>query len=243
MKENKNAYLSGRISGDSSYKKKFAYYQKKLEKHGYDVFNPALQPEGLTYDQYMERDLEILDGADVVFFMPDWILSNGCNIEWETAYRHDKEKVYLKPAKIWKIIANFISFYAAMKMKHISGNVEYHEQLKKFYEEQKELDECDLKNQCKLKTKTMLKTIFLIDPDFPIFYTSFVKNTPQEECADCFITISGLRNVTDRDDKRKQIKRHLMDLTEFCFSLECVLHILLKLKYNQVREDWKDGTK
>lgn len=252
MKEKKNvevifspsvAYLSGRINGDANYKKKFAHYQKLLEKHGYDVYNPALQPEGLTYDQYMERDLEMLDSADVVFFMPDWVLSHGCNIEWETAYRHDKEKVYLKPAKIWKIISKVLSFYAARKMKNISGKLNFNEQLAKCYEEQKELDECDKQYFSSLTIHDMFLLVFSMDPDFPVFYTSFVKNTPQEECADCFIALSGLRNVTDRDDKRKQIRRILINLTEFCFSLECVLHILLKLKYNKVREDWKEGTK
>ena len=28
-------------------------------------------------------------------------------------------------------------------------------------------------------------------------YKALVKGTPQEECADCFIAISGLRNCTD----------------------------------------------
>jgi len=236
----KIAYISGRISGDENYRKKFARAEKRLIKQGYEVLNPATAPDGLSYDEYMEYDLSMLDRADVVFFLPDWILSLGCNIEWESAHRHDIEKCYLKPAKIWKVISTFLSYYATRKMKHISGKFGYYQQLEKIIEEAKELDKCDKRYFSDLTIHDMILLFLSIDPDFPIFYTSFVKNTPQEECADCFISLSGLRNVTDREDKRKQIRRRLFDLTEFCFSIECILHILLKLKYNQVRQGWKE---
>ena len=67
-------------------------------------------------------------------------------------------------------------------------------------------------------------------------YKSLVKGTPQEESPDCYIALSGLRNCTDGN--AGVIRRRLKELADYCFSYECVLHIILKLKYNKVREDW-----
>ena len=113
------AYISGRINGDDNYKKKFARVKRQLERKGYCVLNPAEEPDGLSYDEYMERALLNVDRSDLVYFMPDWILSNGCAEEFETAFRHDKEISFIKPSKAWKVIAWLLSFYTASKIKRI----------------------------------------------------------------------------------------------------------------------------
>ncbi len=231
------AYISGRINGDANYKKKFARVKRQLERKGYAVLNPAEEPDGLTYDEYMERALVNVDRSDKVYFMPDWILSNGCAEEYETAFRHDKEISFIKPSKKWKIIAWLLSFYAARKMKKIIGAQDFRKQMAKIGDEQVELQESDKKKQCKLDCKMLLTLITAKGWGWDSVYRSLVKGTPQEECADCFIAISGLRNCTDGN--AGVIRRRLKELADYCFSYECVLHIILKLKYNKVREYWK----
>ena len=236
----KIAYISGRINGDANYKEKFARVKRQLERKGYSVLNPAEEPDGLTYDEYMERALVNVDRSDKVYFMPDWILSNGCAEEFETAFRHDKEISFIKPSKAWKIIAWLLSFYSASKMKKIIGAQDFRTQMAKIGDEQVELQESDKKKQCKLDVP-YLKNLIKAKGDGLIMgwhevYKALVKGTPQEECADCFIAISGLRNCTDGN--AGVIRRWLKELADYCFSYECLLHIILKLKYNKVRDDW-----
>ena len=49
-------YVSGKITGDKNYKQKFEKAANKLISFGYDVFNPAILPNGLEYEQYMQID-------------------------------------------------------------------------------------------------------------------------------------------------------------------------------------------
>ena len=230
------AYISGRINGDNNYKKKFAKVKRQLERKGYSVLNPAEEPDGLSYDEYMERALVNVDRADKVYFMPDWILSNGCAEEFETAFRHDKEISFIKPSKAWKIIAWLLSYYSASKMKKIIGAQEFRTQMAKIGDEIGELQDSDKKKQCTLFPKILKNLIQSKSPGWSEGYKYSVKGTPQEECADCFIAISGLRNC--KDGNAGVIRRRLKELADYCFSYECVLHIILKLKYNKVRDDW-----
>ncbi len=231
------AYISGRINGDDNYKKKFARVKRQLERKGYYVLNPAEEPDGLSYDEYMERALVNVDRADKAYFMPDWILSNGCAEEYETAFRHDKEINFIRPSKAWKVIAWLLSFYSASKMKRIIGAQDFRTQMAKIGDEQGELQESDKKKQCTLYPKILKNLIRSKSYGWREGYKFYLKGTPQEECADCFIAISGLRNCTDGNSG--VIRRWLKELADYCFSYECVLHIILKLKYNKVREDWK----
>ena len=230
------AYISGRINGDNNYKKKFARVKKQLERKGYAVLNPAEEPDGLNYDEYMKRALVNVDRADKVYFMPDWILSNGCAEEFETARRHGIEIYFLSRSKKWKVIAWLLSFYAARKMKKIIGAQDFRTQMAKISDEIGELQESDKKKQCTLYPKILKNLIRSKSPGWREGYKYSVKGTPQEECADCFIAISGLRNCTDGN--AGVIRRRLKELADYCFSYECVLHIILKLKYNKVRDDW-----
>lgn len=232
----KIAYISGRINGDDNYKKKFARVKRQLERKGYYVLNPAEEPDGLSYDEYMERALVNVDRSDKVYFMPDWILSNGCAEEFETAFRHDKEISFIKPSKAWKVIAWLLSYYSASKMKKIIGAQDFRTQMAKIGDEIGELQESDKKKQSWQDVPYLINLIKAKDNGWREVYKFFEKGTPQEECADCFIALSGLRNCTDGN--AGVIRRRLKELADYCFSYECVLHIILKLKYNKVREDW-----
>lgn len=66
------AYISGKITGDSDHKKKFAHAKVCLETEGFVVLNPAELPEGMRPADYMRICMAMMDSADVVAFLPDY---------------------------------------------------------------------------------------------------------------------------------------------------------------------------
>lgn len=88
------AYISGRITGDSQYKKKFANAETVLMNIGYTVFNPARLPEGLEYEQYMFLDFAMIDVSDLVVMLPDWRRSKGAMRERQYATETGKSVEY-----------------------------------------------------------------------------------------------------------------------------------------------------
>lgn len=76
-------FISGRITDDSSYKKKFDYAAASIErKIGNSVIlNPATLPAGLTEKDYMRICIAMLEAADVAVFLPSWELSSGSKAE------------------------------------------------------------------------------------------------------------------------------------------------------------------
>ncbi len=75
------AYIAGKISGDPTYREKFAHAQEVLEHRGYIVLNPALLPEGMNPKDYMRICMPMLDTADRVFLLPEWDESRGATLE------------------------------------------------------------------------------------------------------------------------------------------------------------------
>lgn len=90
------AYIAGKISGDEHYKKKFEKAQRKLERRGFIVLNPATLPEGMKKSKYLPICLAMIDAADVVVFLKDWMNSKGARIEHEYAAYQEKGIIYLK---------------------------------------------------------------------------------------------------------------------------------------------------
>ena len=80
-------YLSGKITGDSNYKEKFASMTEELLSYGYTVFNPAVLPDGFEYEDYMSLDLKILSKCDAIFLLRDWKNSPGAKREYEEALK------------------------------------------------------------------------------------------------------------------------------------------------------------
>ncbi len=74
-------YIAGKITGDPTYREKFAHAQEVLERRGYVVLNPALLPEGMKPKDYMRICMAMLDTASVVFFLPGWTDSKGAQLE------------------------------------------------------------------------------------------------------------------------------------------------------------------
>lgn len=74
-------YIAGKISGDPTYKGKFAAEARRLERAGNIVLNPAVLPEGLTPEDYMRICFAMIESADIVHFLPDAGESEGAKLE------------------------------------------------------------------------------------------------------------------------------------------------------------------
>ena len=74
-------YLSGKITGDPDYIKKFAMYEAFYKKHGLRVVNPAKKGNDKAWDWYMRRDITLLMKCDAIIMLPDWQESKGAKLE------------------------------------------------------------------------------------------------------------------------------------------------------------------
>ena len=85
-------YISGPITGVEDYKENFARAERFLAGTGLKVINPAAAfPEGLPYEWYMERDMNLVDGSDALCFLPGYEKSNGATREAKRAQLSRKE--------------------------------------------------------------------------------------------------------------------------------------------------------
>lgn len=53
------------------------------------VFNPGVEPDGLSHDEYLAIGLQKLAMADVVAFLPGWQESQGAMREFSDALKHN----------------------------------------------------------------------------------------------------------------------------------------------------------
>lgn len=75
-------YISGKITGDADYKKKFANAEEMARAVGFEVFNPARVPdEGKPWEWYMKRDIKELMDCDAILLLKDWEESKGARLE------------------------------------------------------------------------------------------------------------------------------------------------------------------
>lgn len=78
-------YISGPISGYDTEERKAAFAAAENELKGMlkcVVVNPMKdQPEGWTWEEYMERDLELVETCDLMVMLPGWEASRGAVIE------------------------------------------------------------------------------------------------------------------------------------------------------------------
>lgn len=96
------AYIAGKITGDSDYKKKFAHAKSCLEAEGFVVLNPAELPEGMRPADYMRICMAMMDTADVVAFLPDYERSKGAQLEWAYCQYVGKQTMYLEQMSFYK---------------------------------------------------------------------------------------------------------------------------------------------
>lgn len=91
----KKIYIAGKITGDAFYREKFAAAERKLRGEGYIVLSPAVLPEGMTNADYMQICFAMIDVADKVAFLEDFIESQGARLEWDYCAYTKKEVVLL----------------------------------------------------------------------------------------------------------------------------------------------------
>lgn len=100
-----DAYLSGIISNDKNYKKKFDKWEVFIwtEYPVKRIFNPSntvLDHKGKTKDEiwkmYLEKDIPIVCQCKIIFMLPWWIFSRGARFERYVAKKLGKKIVYLK---------------------------------------------------------------------------------------------------------------------------------------------------
>ena len=81
-------YISGPITHDKNYKKKFEYAEALLKIYGIEeVFNPAKVnlPDNTTWEEYMKHDLNELLKCDGIYMLKGWRRSKGARLEYKIA--------------------------------------------------------------------------------------------------------------------------------------------------------------
>ena len=87
----KTVYLSGKITGDPVFKRKFMLWSFRVFAMGASkVLNPTMLPDGWEYDEYMEHCMIMVRRCDIVAVLPDWEDSPGARAE--VAYALAMEK-------------------------------------------------------------------------------------------------------------------------------------------------------
>lgn len=80
-------YLSGPITGAPDYKERFLAAENKIKEKGFtEIINPArIEIECLSWQEYMEIDMTLLDMCDTIIMLEGWERSKGAKIEKEYA--------------------------------------------------------------------------------------------------------------------------------------------------------------
>ena len=87
IKSSDVVYISGPMTGLPEFNKPaFNAMESRLAAAGCRVLNPARQPDGLEYAEYMRRAVHDLLAATRVVFLTDHHKSRGAMLEWSVAY-------------------------------------------------------------------------------------------------------------------------------------------------------------
>lgn len=86
----KKVYIAGKITGDPSYRFKFRAAQRKLERAGYRVMNPAVLPCDFPYERYFPICRAMIDSCEYFCVLHDWTESQGAKRELAYAIKRHK---------------------------------------------------------------------------------------------------------------------------------------------------------
>jgi hypothetical protein len=82
-------YISGPITGIQDYKKRFAEAEELIKSIHAEPVNPANNPEGLTYREYIDIGMKQLMACDMICMLPGWQDSTGAYPEHRYAQAVD----------------------------------------------------------------------------------------------------------------------------------------------------------
>ena len=87
----KRIYIAGPMSGIADCNRP-AFHAEALhqQQKGHVVLNPAILPDGLTQQQYMQLCCPMVMMADEVIMLPAWINSQGATAEFNLAMKCGK---------------------------------------------------------------------------------------------------------------------------------------------------------
>ena len=77
-------YISGPISSDPYHEEKFKRAEKILRGMGHEPINPAAVGKAwqcVTYKEYLDNDLRLLEECDGIFMLRGWQRSKGARLE------------------------------------------------------------------------------------------------------------------------------------------------------------------
>lgn len=97
-----SVYISGPMTGRPAFNiPLFLRVENRLRwRYGCRVLNPARQPAGLTWQEYMQRDIDLLRGASVILQLPGWQQSRGAKIELDFAMMQGARVVCARAAEV-----------------------------------------------------------------------------------------------------------------------------------------------
>jgi hypothetical protein len=89
IKSSDIVYIAGPMTGKRlfNFPKFFGMAGIIKKVYGCEVLNPARQPEGLEYEEYLFRAMSDLSHATVVVLLDGWIYSHGANLEYRKAQK------------------------------------------------------------------------------------------------------------------------------------------------------------
>jgi hypothetical protein len=74
-------YISGPITNDPDYRRKFNRMENEIQVQAFTVLNPVHLPAGMTDGQYMKICLAMIDAADAVIVLAHWLKTRGSRLE------------------------------------------------------------------------------------------------------------------------------------------------------------------
>lgn len=90
-------YISGPIRNTSDYMERFARAEMRMKALGYDVINPTCLSavySGLTDEEYLKIDLELLSCCDAIYMQDGYTKSVGAMAEWRLAKKLGLRMIY-----------------------------------------------------------------------------------------------------------------------------------------------------
>lgn len=91
--QKKVIYISGPVTGVDRYWEAFEQAEEDLIGLGYIPLSPAHLPQGMTNEQYMRINFAMIDSADAVLFLHNWLTSAGARLERDYCHYTGKPAV------------------------------------------------------------------------------------------------------------------------------------------------------